>query len=830
MKYFFSLSFLFFSLLGMSQFESLQEIRLSILNPPTRGGSLGDVDGDGLQDIVLSPNVAAFPGLQFLVLRKGILEPPYFSQSAELLATQFFEIILEDFDGDGDNDAFLYRFSGGTTQTVGAMFMKFNDGEGNFGPFVPLPNEGGAGARRAFTSDFDSDGDIDIVYSVVNSDSVDFQNGLVWLENDGTGIFEAHILSEDGSYAVAPIDLDNDGDLDLVVSRLFADEFIFFENIANEEFVFWTSQPSIEFPSEISVGDFNEDGFDDFVSAATDVTRFIAYYENNNTDPPSFTETLVNDFNNRPSTNMLTPDFNNDGHLDIVWSSLNAQNVGWFEGDGEGNFTDRGILMTIGESRTRRIILADLNDDDFPDFINTSNTANFSGVALNESGEDLNPVPFGFGAEFDDPFMGTAFQADGDFEEEILLLNRGNGIFFVVDDLLLTNSSFELVDSENYTQLIWGGSVDADNDGDGDIVVSTDQGLFLFERTPETYLESQLTSGLPYDYFELYDVNGDQIEDLIALNSSTSTIEVLFSDGGGGYGAPVLVTDQTENAAKFALLEGNEGNPSGILFPQNISDQLVFIPFLGGEDFGNPEAISPNPYEINLIETGDIDGDMHPDIVVADNGSLWYLTNSGNNQFGQFTSVGQVSEARQITVEDYSANGFDDILLLRDEGDGNIDNLLLFENATDGSFFVKQSYSKGGISSYITGRFDEDYFLDLSFDVFANRDLIRLALNGYPNTEGFLVQSPAENSFFTESVRAFPNPVQTSFRLTNPSAIPDDRIDMAVFDLQGRRVANYTQLHKSQAIDATGLTPGFYRLVITAAESNKRYHLGITKK
>lgn len=76
-------------------------------------------------------------------------------------------------------------------------------------------------------ADLDNDGDIGAVACGKETDGV-----AAWYENDGSGNFTKHIVGKDqGSYDTRFIDVDFDGDLDILVAGHTSNNIVWFENV-----------------------------------------------------------------------------------------------------------------------------------------------------------------------------------------------------------------------------------------------------------------------------------------------------------------------------------------------------------------------------------------------------------------------------------------------------------------------------------------------------------------------------------------------------------------------------------------------------------------------
>jgi hypothetical protein len=189
--------------------------------------AVGDVNGDGLDDIYIC-NSKDSPGALFVQDSKG-----HFKKTNEKLFDS--DKISEGtdcafFDADGDGDLDLYVASGGNefplSSSALADHLYINDGKGNFvksNQILPAGKYESTSCVKP--ADFDRDGDIDLFVGIrLRPFAYGVPVNGYLLENDGHGNFK------DVTAKVAPgligigmitdmvwADVDNDGDLDMVI-------------------------------------------------------------------------------------------------------------------------------------------------------------------------------------------------------------------------------------------------------------------------------------------------------------------------------------------------------------------------------------------------------------------------------------------------------------------------------------------------------------------------------------------------------------------------------------------------------------------------------------
>ncbi|MGA2595365.1 MAG: VCBS repeat-containing protein [Bryobacteraceae bacterium] len=384
-----------------------------VVDLPTATGiggiAIGDVNGDGIPDLVSSYGYIAFG-----TGRGTFTKPAYYPiQSSD----GTYNVVLADLRNNGLTDI--------VTDSQFGVSVLLSQGKGRYedGEWTKVTGGAGCGAR----ADYNDDGKPDLAVNNAQGVSVLLGTGnakspfttgatialanagclvtgdlngdgipdllvpangtvVVYLGNgDGTFTLKSTTATPSGGY-LALVDFNHDGKLDFATSgNLLA--------LGNGDGTFQTPTAFVSSPpsggfSNIAVGDINNDGWPDVVLTNLDVPYSNLYVLLNN-QHGGFTQ-VPTSFGELTSQAILA-DLNGDGNLDLVLQFDSGSGV--YFGDGTGAFTPGpGIPGPIAGGGINMV--ADLNGDGIPDIaVETSGTmAIYIGI-----GDGTYETPFDIG-------------------------------------------------------------------------------------------------------------------------------------------------------------------------------------------------------------------------------------------------------------------------------------------------------------------------------------------------------------------------------------------------------------------------------------------------
>ena len=354
-------------------------------------------------------------------------------------------------------------------------------------------------------------------------------------------------------------------------------------------------------PVPLAVGDFNGDGYPDFVLG--DV--------NPNSNGQSTLAVLLSlgngDYNqpvivNLPSSvsgvsALAVGDFNNDGKLDLAIASGNANSITILLGDGQGDLNYEGNSLPTGTD-PNSIAIADFNGDGNADLAVTNQFSSSVTVLLGNGQGGFSEAPSSpQTGSFPYSIAAADFNGDGKPDLAVanyygfdvtVLLGNGDGTFAPT-----------AVSPAAGVYPDWIAAADFNGDGKQDLAVVNafsktvtillGDGKGDFTATPESP-----ATGLNPDSATVADFNGDGIEDLAVANSNDNTVMVFLGKGDGTFPAameqtvqlpagtaPYSVTALDYNADGFEdFVVAGSGNNSVVL-TQNAVTTTASAPLTG---------------------------------------------------------------------------------------------------------------------------------------------------------------------------------------------------------------------------------------------------------
>lgn len=705
------LQFFFPRFVSVNQFlgdNSLITADLNPSNPPRATPQLADLNGDGLDDVLVVSQTGDILVRYARTDQPGAFESPVLinaspkARAATILATGAgariaaldlqsdtisiytrnpadgswqrsagpatgvlaVRIAAGDLDGDGRNDLVTANAMLGTI----SVFLTRPDGSLQSFPEIKL----GVTVSDVVLSDADGDGDLDVLVTDQASGDVAVLRNRGLPQGSVDFEPEARFRAGAGIYGLVET-------VSNIANGFIEDQYGLPDAFNHQYFVF-----SLEETASVATGDFNNDGAVDLVTSNRGTNDFslLLGKKNGGLAIGSFVDPVTFATGGVAPTAIHIADFNRDARPDIVILNEGTGTATVFLGNGAGGFTTATPFFTAmaGNSPTG-LSVAQTNDDNNDGVVNGADLLDL--VVGNQFGDVL--VLLGNGDGTFRPYQRTdrgialaVADLDGDGQDDFIYGNES------LDHVALQlGGAAPNVFQDQANGVLGPGAiqyVDLNDDSIDDIVVANGGGnsvlVYLGQAGGTFGAKKEFFAGTNPVGITIADVDRDGVRDLVVANQGSNDVSILL---GQGQGTSWTTTPgprlNTGGSAPVATLvrDANKDGRLDILVTNMNSNNVALLPGLGGGFFNDQAPV--------LTPVGQAPVDILPNPNVAGG---FLIVNSGSNslssirfdsQQNQFFNIGTFASGGSTpiaaTVSDFNNDGFGD-LLVANNGDGVI--------------------------------------------------------------------------------------------------------------------------------------------------------------
>lgn len=624
----------------------------------------GDIDGDGHVDLVVAGYHASVSGT-FAWFRNrsgtGLIWDAYDMGTGY---SSPHSVAVADVDGDYRLDVLGASY--------GDDFVLWFENDGTIISADPWPvnliRSGVDGAISVRGSDMDRDGDTDVVVAAYDD------NDLRWYENSGNNppTFSQHFIhsSFTGAYSAEPVDLDRDGDMDVVATSRVDNDVTWWER-SGSSWLERTLDTSFGGARAAVASDLDGDGDYEVVAVGDTVDR-VAYWNNRNAhrNAQYANSTLVG-LGDSPYRGVGVLDANHDGKLDVVVAASNESEaddlIVYLQGNSSALWTPQTIETDLGGISSLQV--GDFNGSGRSDLL--------VAAAADDKIVWYGATPAGnFGVQtIATGFMGAAdakvADIDGDGDFDVVGAAEISGLLRWFEHYPSSGGAWteRVFASEPGASALAIGDLDGDLDPDVVVVSASSGELNWYENlgpagpnwlwTPH-YLTTALTAPRTV---VVADMSGDGRPDIMAAGSTGSPTVSYWRNLGGSPPTWSLSTipgpsGSTDGIAHLVAEDFDLDGDLDLAGVMNGDQRVIQWRNSGdGSALGwHMVAFLSGTMEPWAMATGDIDGDGDPDAVIAGDSRAVFARNRGGQYRMSGTPVaeGSVAEGSQITLFEIS--------------------------------------------------------------------------------------------------------------------------------------------------------------------------------
>lgn len=625
----------------------------------------------------------------------------------------------------------------------------------------------------------------------------------------GCAQFGAPIAIEDNEaenpLALQPMDVDQDGLMDLIVSNQEHNAVFWYRNEGAGDFApQQTLIPDAPYLFTMEVFDMDGDGDQDIVGTVFNGNRLVWY---KNEGPSLFGPMVViADAPGQPRALVLA-DLDGDGLDDLVFATYYVGRIDWVRNLGGGNFGD--VLPVANNiSGVNCIAKADIDGDGLWDILSTSSQYGAPVLAWhrNQQGgavftstviSSIDSVQYVLTTDLNDDGAPDVIIGSAATDEVIAFMNVG-GTF-----------SEPVVIASGVSNILWMITFDADLDGDLDIVCSTypENSVLLLRNTGTGQFDApDPVSGLVAFVRSMHaiDLDADGLQDLAYLSLGDDRVVWHRNMGLGVFGPQRELTSQVRGASWVTTADLDGDLDLDVLSASQEDNRIAWYENLGNGNFGVQRTITNEMMRIQCVTSADIDGDGDMDVLGCswNDHTIASFFNDGAGHFGGAqmitTTANRVSYLNTADLDldgdmDLVASGFSYFVYYLNTGNGEFGEPIPLTGYTSGDIpFAMADLDRDGLVDivHITSGYSRlAWFKNLGSGSFSPQVVIAQYVSGGPLLAAGDMDGDRDVDLLigtSTELQLFPNDGSGQFSLPVSFGVENSQADaLVVVDVDG---------------------------------------------